>query len=95
MKKLPAALVSALQEFLRTFVFAFLPPVITSLGVIISGIDIVVGGFSIRWILIASILVSGVVSAFQTALISAGDKWLFKKGIETPMDFKSFDSLKK
>lgn len=87
-------LVSALQEFLRTFLLGLFIPLGATLLVVKNGINIEVGGFDINWLLALSIFVSGVISSLQVAVMSAADKYLHKKGVETPLDFKSLDSLK-
>lgn len=87
--------VEALKETLRTFILGMIPVTIGVLAVIKSGIDVVVGGFSIKWILVFSIFVSGAIGAAQTAIMSGADKWIHEKKIETPLDLKSMDSLRK
>lgn len=88
-------IISALQEFLRTFVFGMVVPVGAFLLVIKSGINVEVGGFNINWLLGASVLASGAISALNTAIVSAVDKFIHKNGISTPLDFKALDDLKK
>lgn len=94
MKKLSPEFVSALQEFLRTFVLGMVTPLGAALLIIKSGINVEVGGFNINWLLAGSILLSGSIGTFHTSLLSAIDKYVHKVGISTPMDFKSFDKLK-
>lgn len=94
MSKLKPELVSAIQEFLRTLVLGMMTPIAASLLVLKSGINVEVGGFEINWLLAASVLVSGLISAFQTSLLSAVDKYIHKIGVTSIFDFKSLDTLK-
>lgn len=89
------AVVEALKEFIRTLVLGMIPVLVGALAIVKLGIDVEVGGFSIRWILVLAVLASGFVSVVQTALMSAGDKWLHSNDIKTILDLKSMDSLKK
>lgn len=86
--------ISAIQEFLRTWVLGIIPGLIGAIGVVIAGIDTEVGGVRINWILAGSILAVQTLSSLQTAIMSAVDKFIHKSGISTPLDFKSLDSLK-
>lgn len=89
------SVVEALKELVRTFILGMIPVFITVLGVINTGIDVKVGGFSIQWILVLSVMTSGVISVIQTALMSAADKWLHENKVRTPLELKGMDSLKK
>lgn len=86
--------ISALQEFLRTFIQGMVVPFGAAVTIIAKGINTDVGGFNVNWLLVSSILAVGALYALQTGIVSAIDKWLHKKGVETPLDFKSLDGLK-
>lgn len=88
------AVVEGLKEFIRTLLLGMLPVFGAVLLFIKSGINIEVGTFNINWMIAVAMLVSGFLGVFQTALMSAADKWLHKTGVETPLDLKALDSLK-
>lgn len=88
-------LVEAVKEFLRTFMLGEIPVLSAILLFIKSGINVEVGTFNINWIVALAMLVSGTIGVFQTALMSAGDKWLHEKDVRTVLDLKGLDALKK
>lgn len=88
------AFISAVQEFLRTIALGMIPVIGGILLFIKSGINVEVGTFNINWMICLAMLVYGFIGVFQTALMSAADKWLHKAGVETPLDLKVLDSLK-
>lgn len=93
--KLSTQFVEALKEFLRTVVLGLVPALVASLGIIWNGIDTDAGTFDIAWNLVAAVFAANAIVVFQTSLMSALDKFLHKNKIETPLDFKSLDALKK
>ena len=88
-------IVEAIKEFLRTFMLGEIPVLSAILLFIKSGINVEVGTFNINWIVAAAMLASGTIGVFQTALMSAADKWLHEKDVRTVLDLKGLDVLKK
>lgn len=85
--------VEALKEFVRTFVLGLIPGVVAAIAVINNGINTDTGEFNIMWTVVVAVLVSNILTVFQTALLKAADKWLHKHGVETALDMKALDRL--
>lgn len=89
------AVLEGVKEFIRTFILGMVVPIGATLVIINNGINVVVGGFNINWLLAASILASGAVSALNTSFMSAIDKWAHKMEFKTPLDLTAMDKLVK
>ena len=86
--------VSAIQEAIRTFILGMILVLVAVLGIIYSGINQELGTFLIEWNVALAVLTGGAITNLQTAIMSGLDKYLYKSGIDTPLNLKSMDKLK-
>lgn len=86
--------VSALQEGLRTFIIAEILTIIVVLGIIVSGINRELGTFLIEWNIALAVLVADTVVNLRTSIARGLEKFIYKSGVETPLNLKSLDGLK-
>lgn len=87
-------IVSALQEGLRTFLIAEILTVVVVLGIIVAGINKELGTFVIEWNVALAVLVADSIINLRTGIARGIEKYLYKSGIDSPLNLKALDGLK-
>lgn len=87
-------IVSALQEGLRTFLIAEILTIVVVLGIIVAGINKELGTFVIEWNVALAVLVADTIINLRTGIARGIEKYLYKSGIDSPLNLKALDNLK-
>jgi len=86
--------ISALQEGLRTFLISEIVTIVVVLGIIAAGINRELGTFLIEWNIALAVLVADSIINLRTGIARGVEKFLYKSGIDSPLNLTSLDNLK-
>jgi hypothetical protein len=86
--------ISALQEGLRTFIIAEILTLVVVLGIVVAGINKELGTFLIEWNVALAVLVADTIINLRTAIARGVEKYIYKSGIDSPLNLKALEKLK-